>query len=384
VFGQFRAVLCEPRVAAVALSSLVARLPKGMVPLATVLLLHQRTDSYALAGLTTALIALGDAASTPAQGRLVDRYGRGRVLLPTALVHAMAATVLIAARSPLVLTAAAVVAGVGMPPVSGSIKAVWSRLVRADLVTAAYALESLIQQLFFLSGPLLVTVLVAARGPALALGCSAGLTLTGTIGFVIMTVVVPAPAPVGHAGALRIPTVRRLLTANLLQSVAFGAGPVGLVALSAQAAMPGAAGPLQATLTIGGLIGTFAIAARGAYPRLLTVFATGLFPIPVLALWPGWLTLIGVGLASIGAGLLLTPIAALSYVLIQQATPPDCRTEAYAWLSTGLAIGSAAGSAMAGVLIDRAGPAAALGIGPVMIVFAAMISRSEKLSVPRR
>ena len=73
----------------------VARVPKGMVPLATVLLLHQVTGSYALAGLTAALVAAGDAASTPAQGRLIDRAGRGQVLIPTAAVHVAAVTALL-------------------------------------------------------------------------------------------------------------------------------------------------------------------------------------------------------------------------------------------------------------------------------------------------
>jgi hypothetical protein len=48
--GAFRAVLALRRVRLVAAASLVARLPKGMVPLATVLLLHQITGSYAIAG----------------------------------------------------------------------------------------------------------------------------------------------------------------------------------------------------------------------------------------------------------------------------------------------------------------------------------------------
>src|SRR5258707_15590991 len=85
--ADFRTVLGLPRVRLVAVTSLVARLPKGMVPLATVLLLHQATGSYAVAGLAAALMAGGDAASAPVQGRLVDRFGRGWVLIPSAALH---------------------------------------------------------------------------------------------------------------------------------------------------------------------------------------------------------------------------------------------------------------------------------------------------------
>ena len=128
-----------------------------MVPLATVLLLHQISGSYAIAGITAALVAAGDAASTPVQGRLVDRLGRGRVLIPTAAVHVAAvAAVLMLARKGAPAAAVAVcacVAGIGMPPVSGSIKAIWPQLVGQDHLPAAYTVESLLQQVIFLSGP---------------------------------------------------------------------------------------------------------------------------------------------------------------------------------------------------------------------------------------
>ena len=155
--GAIRTVLALRGVRLVAAASLVARLPKGMVPLATVLLLHQISGSYAIAGITAALVAAGDAASTPVQGRLVDRLGRGRVLIPTAAVHVAAvAAVLILARKGTPAAAVAVcacVAGIGMPPVSGSIKAIWPQLVGQDHLPAAYTVESLLQQVIFLSGP---------------------------------------------------------------------------------------------------------------------------------------------------------------------------------------------------------------------------------------
>src|ERR1700733_13694630 len=112
-----RTVLCLPHVRPVAVSSVVARLPKGMVPLATVLLLHQVTGSYAIAGITAALVAVGDAASTPLQGRLVDRLGRGIVLIPIAAVNVASVTaMLLLARDggpTFTLAACACVAGIG-------------------------------------------------------------------------------------------------------------------------------------------------------------------------------------------------------------------------------------------------------------------------------
>jgi predicted MFS family arabinose efflux permease len=55
-------------------------------------------------------------------------------------------------------------------------------------------------------------------------------------------------------------------------------------------------------------------------------------------------------------------------------------TEAFAWLATAMAVGSAAGAASAGALIDRAGPTAAFalagGAGALAILATMLRSRS--------
>jgi MFS family permease len=177
-------VLFTRRAFPTAFSSLIARLPKGMAPLACVTLIHQSTGSYATAGLVTAALALGDAATTPLQGRLLDRYGRGRVLLPSAVLYAVALSVLplLAGRqTPVgVPVGCALLAGAGFPPVSGSMKALWPRLVPDGAAGAAYAAESLIQQVLLLIAPLLTTVLLVWSGAAEALWAAALATLFGT------------------------------------------------------------------------------------------------------------------------------------------------------------------------------------------------------------
>src|SRR5262245_10630905 len=256
---SFRVVLAMPHARAVAAASLIARLPKGMVPLATVLLLHQVTGSYALAGLTAGLVAAGDAVATPFQGRLIGRAGRGRVLSPTAAVHATGVTSLLLlawAHGPAgALAASAGVAGIGMPPVSGSIKAVWPQLAGPGRVPDAYTIESLLQQVIFLAGPLLVALLAGTSGPAAALACLAGLVLAGTIWFTAATAQLARPA----AGRARSRTRwwcrdgRILVGCTLLQGLIFGALPVGLAAVTAAGRLPGLAGVLQAAMTAGGI-----------------------------------------------------------------------------------------------------------------------------------
>ena len=380
---SFRSVLALPHAPAVAASSLVARLPKGMVPLATVLLLHQVTGSYALAGLTAALVAVGDAASTPFQGRLVDRVGRGFVLIPTAAVHVTAVTaLLLLARTHApagALAGSAVVVGIGMPPVSGSIKAVWPQLVGPDHVADAYTIESLLQQIVFLAGPLLVALLAGTSSPAVALVCSAAMVLVGNIWFTAAAARLAHPVT-GQAHA-RIASWGRdvwiLVGCTVVQGLIFGTLPVGLAAVTAAAKLPYLAGVLQAATTVGGLTGTFALAvaaSRDGYVRVTVAFAAALVPAAVLATAPSAPVLAAVGFSLAIAGLFVTPLAAISYVLMEQAATPARRTEAFAWLSTGLAVGTAAGSGLAGLLAGLAGPAAALLIAPAAAGLSALLA----------
>jgi predicted MFS family arabinose efflux permease len=385
-----RTVLCLPHVRPVAVSSVVARLPKGMVPLATVLLLHQVTGSYAIAGITAALVAVGDAASTPLQGRLADRLGRGIVLIPIAAVNVASVTaMLLLARDggpTFALAACACVAGIGMPPVSGSIKAVWPQLASQDQLSAAYTVESLLQQLVFLSGPLLVAVLAPAGGPAAALACSAALVAGGTVSFVAVAArTTPGRGRRPHRGpsAWRVPAVRTLVYCTALQSLTFGALPVGLAAVTARAGLPNLAGVLLATLTIGGVAGTFgpmATAGRRRYVRLMTGFAAALMAAAALSAVPSPAALIAIGATLAAAGLFLTPMAAASYLLIERAATPAHRTEAFTWLSAAQATGNAAGAALAGTLTASVGPALALGTLPVAVGLAVLIGRLSRLT----
>src|ERR687886_2191193 len=86
--GRYARILGTPHVPAMMLAAVVARLPIGIDSLAIVLFLRDRTGSYATAGVVSAAFALGSGVGAPVSGRLIDRFGQGRVLVPLALVHA--------------------------------------------------------------------------------------------------------------------------------------------------------------------------------------------------------------------------------------------------------------------------------------------------------
>src|SRR4029077_8229181 len=100
----------------------------------------------------------------PLQGRLVDRLRATRVLLPCVLGHVAALVGLIvlglAGASVAVLAACAVVAGGAIPPISPSLRTLWPSLLDEEVIPTAYALDSILIEVFFVGGPLFTALIV--------------------------------------------------------------------------------------------------------------------------------------------------------------------------------------------------------------------------------
>jgi MFS family permease len=79
--ARYRAFLAVPGNARLLMSAIAGRLPLGMTSLAILLLVRLEAGSFALAGIAVGAFTLSSAATTPAQGRWVDRVGGPRVLI---------------------------------------------------------------------------------------------------------------------------------------------------------------------------------------------------------------------------------------------------------------------------------------------------------------
>ena len=84
--ARYRALFQVPHVRRLVLSGLLARLPMGMVGLALLLLVRDSGGSYAAAGAVSGAYFVATAIGAPIAGRLVDRRGQTRILLPRALI----------------------------------------------------------------------------------------------------------------------------------------------------------------------------------------------------------------------------------------------------------------------------------------------------------
>ncbi|MGH3482138.1 MAG: hypothetical protein ACRDPQ_02770 [Nocardioidaceae bacterium] len=375
----WRSVLVQPQVAAVFATSAIARLARASVPLAVVLVVADATGSYAWAGAAAAALTFADAGTAPLKGRLADRYGHPRVLMPGALVYAgaLVAIGVDAGPHPVWVLGGAVIAGVGHPPISSSVKALLPVLVgNTAHLRVAYVMESTVQQVLFLAGPLCVALAASLASADVALYGAAAALVAGAAGFVLTTRATSGlgrgVARTSHGpGALSVPAVRVLTCATLLQSIIFGANGVAVPASASAFGAPNAAGLVLAAGPIGGLVGGVLIATTGGpgyarYIRLLLVTAACYAPMPLVP-FPA------IALCMFAGGLVVTPLAAICYQLLSDAVPAQMQTEAFAWLSTAVAAGGGVGAALAGLVVDHIGVHAPLALAMLAPLAAALI-----------
>jgi MFS family permease len=373
------AILRTPGIARTYGTSLIARLPMGAHGLVLLLFVHALTGSYALGGAASGAFALSLALSGPPLGRLIDRHGQTRVLVPLALAQGAVHAGLAAAPQgtpALLLLAGAVAAGLCLPPIGAAARALWSELLDRDLLPAAYALEAAVLEAVYIVGPLLIVGVVGAISLRLALAVNGACVLMGTLWFAASRQSRrwrgDGEAERHWAGPLASEGVRGLLVAITLFGIAVGGMEVGLVATTNAAGVPSAVGPILAASGAGSLVGGLLAGRAGAGTRpvrrfavMLAAFGVGMLPW-LVAPSPYWL-----GLAVFAGSLPIAPALATSSALIGELAPAGTMTEAFTWNATSLTAGLAAGSAATGALANAA-PRAPLAIGAAMLLLAAL------------
>jgi predicted MFS family arabinose efflux permease len=389
---RYAALFRAPSVSQVVGASLLGRLPLGMLPLGTVLLVRAAGDSYAIVGVVVAALSIASAVSSPVVGRLIDRAGLTRVLLPLAVLFPLSvgALVLLAHRhaAPVVLAACAAAAGATVPPIGASIRMLWpSMLPHQDLRDTAFALEAWLQELSFVFGPVLVGGIAALSSPAVGELAAGGLTFVGTVWFALTP---PAQAasenlhtgPRSRRGALGSHGVRTVIMTCVALGVSFGVVEVAMPAFAEVHATRAEGGIILACFAGGSLIGGFWAGTRPAplrpelrFALMLGVLGLTLVP-PLLA--P---SLTVMCLLMLVAGMPIAPAVAASYGLVDRLAVAGTSTEAFAWLTTAIVTGMSAGTFAGGIVIERGGPIWALALaGPASLV-AALIALGRRRSL---
>ncbi|GAA2398554.1 MFS transporter [Nonomuraea africana] len=362
--------------------ALVARLPYAMLQMGILLLVQWSTGSYGAAGVASAAAAISQAVIGPQTGRLADRYGQARVLLPQVAVHALALgglLALAAAHAPvalLVLTAA--LAGASLPQVGAMVRARWSHtLGGSGKLGTAFAVESITDELTFTLAPVLLVTLSTVFSPVVALVVALTLIVTGTVGFAVTRVGAPEPMPVkvrSSKGVLRLRGVALLALGFLAMGSVFGSMQVGITSYTAQLGVPAVAGPIYATFSGASVVGGLlygAVRWRVSAPARLAWGLALLAAATSALMFAGSIPLL-YGAAGL-AGLVIAPVIITGYTIIERLTPAEVRTEAFTWLTGGIGLGLATGASIAGQLVDHFGPSVAFVVPPLMTGLAAVL-----------
>lgn len=381
---RYRALLRTPHARRLIACALVARLPLGMVPLALLLTVREAGGSYAAAGAVSGAYLVAAGIGAPVAGRLVDRQGQTRVLVPRAALFSgllLGVCALALVEAPLLaLGGCAAAAGAFVPPVAASLRSLWPRLLEGpELRASAYALEASLQEIFFLVGPLIVALVSSTVSPTAALVVAAAAGGAGTLAFA-------ASAPVrawrpetdrhvsGLLGALESPGVRTIVLFAACCGVAFGGTEVAMPAFAEDHGGAELGGVPLALFAGGSLVGGLVAGARTRAPprRMLRLSALLLVAGLALPAFAGSLPVLS-ALAFV-AGLPIAPAFTAAYGLVDAAARRGSAAEAFAWIGTAISSGLAAGTAVGGALIEWAGVRASFGLGCAAAALAALLA----------
>ncbi|MFJ6570635.1 MFS transporter [Streptomyces sp. NPDC091292] len=394
--SPYRALFAAPGTKSFSAAGFLGRMPLSMMGIGVVTMVSQLTGRYGLAGALSATIALSAAVMGPQISRLVDRHGQRRVLRPATLVTLVAAAgLLLSAQLSLPdWTLFVFSALIGCTPSIGSMtRARWAALYRdTPQLHTAYAFESVIDEICFIFGPIvsigLSTVWFPEAGPLLA----AVFLGAGVFWLTAQRSTEPEPHPrEQHTGgsALRAPGLQVLVATFVATGAIFGAVDVVTVAFAEEQGHKAAASVVLAlyaagSCTAGVVFGLLHFKGEPARRFLLGVCAMGVSMIPLQLV--GNLPILAVALFV--AGLSIAPTMITTMALVEQHVPRAKLTEGMTWTSTGLAVGVALGSSVAGWVIDAAGAKAGYVVpavsGAVAVVVGFLGYRRLKQPVPQR
>lgn len=155
------------------ISAAIARLPMSMMGLGIVLALNSLYNNWTVAGAMAAAYVLAQAAVTPLYAKLFDRFGQrkiGGIALSSQVVAMLAFAFAVLAHVSLpVLFVLAIIMGITQFAFGALVRTRWAYTLKSEdddtLLNVAYTLESGIDELVFIFGPILAAWLATSVHP---------------------------------------------------------------------------------------------------------------------------------------------------------------------------------------------------------------------------
>ncbi|GAA1602225.1 MFS transporter [Kribbella sancticallisti] len=353
----------------------LARVGDEMVAFTLVLLVLERTDSPALAGLTGASYALPAVVTGPLLGAWLDRtrYRRTALAINQAVLGGVMLTMLavVGHTAHWVTPALAAIAGTTLPLVSGGFTSMLPSLVPQSLLPRANSLEAASFGAATITGPAAaatITAAVSVEAAVVVITVAACLSILA-----IGRLPALSPAIRDHepflssvvAGLAHLVRTPRLRASTVSTTALMGMSGVLLITLPLHMASLGApkaaAGYLWTALEIGSvttalLLGRLQTRWRPEYVVMVAVAAYGL----AISTWPLASSLAVLLVLAAATGLLEGPMLPAMFAARQQYSP-DALQGRVSTTAASLRVGAAAlGQATGGLLVPIVGTHAAL------------------------
>ncbi|MEU9122729.1 MFS transporter [Streptomyces sp. NPDC048506] len=391
--APYRRIFALPGTRAFTAANLLARLPMGMLSVSAVLMIAGSRGSFALAGAVTATGLAATALVGPWTARLIDRHGQSRIAVPATALAALGSLSLLLCvhiGAPDWTLFASYAATATTPNTGGMSRARWAHLFRDDPAArhTANSFEQAADELCFMLGPVLATLLCTTLFPEAGTAVAAAMLLTGVLLFAAQRrteppVAAPSPDRAAAPSLLRLPGLPPLLLTFLATGAIFGSLEVvtlayaddqgirtaagGLLAL--QAAGSCAAGLLYGLLRPAGRAGNRFVHCAGAMAALMLL--------PLLAASTGSPAVLAAAL--LAAGMATAPTMVTGMGLVQSRTPAHRLNEGMTLAVTALLGGIAAGSAAGGWAVDHlTGPGLAYTVPAGAAALALTVARSVR------
>lgn len=365
-----------------------------MMGVGTLMMVSALYGSYGWAGGLTAVNGLAWAVGNAILSRLVDRYGQSRVMIPACIVSAAGLVWLIVAaleHSPAwLLFMPAALSGLAGGSAGALVRVRWNHaLGDSPLLLTAFSLESTLDEVTYIIGPVAATWLATMVHPTAGLVAPVILGLGGGMWFYYGlrrsqppvqgrvqlledgTKPAPAPAPLDTTTpvvqdvqpitspdrfVLRFSGMAQLVAVTALFGCAFGSIDVATVAATTTWDARPMAGLVLAGMSFGSAVAGLVYGARQWQSSLSRRFLIG------VALFGGLMGLYQLAhnvpilfICGLLAGSAVAPSFTNANSLVSRMVPKHRLTEGLAWMGTSIGVGASLGSSVAGRLIDLAG-----------------------------
>lgn len=377
--GPYRAVLARPGALAFSSAGLISRLPMSMVGIGIVLMVQAYYDSYALAGRVSAVFVIAQAVCGPQFARLIDHHGQARVMRPLLAVSATFLGALVVAAANAApswwLYAFAGVSGATIGSIGSLVRARWSTILAdpGELHTA-YSLESALDEVVFVVGPVLATYLATTVTPYAGLLVPLVAMLAGGYWFLSLRDSEPAPRPRVHGErrptVLRVPSMVALVLVFVAVGAVFGATDVSTLAFAEEHGRKSLGGVVLAVFALGSLIAGLGYGARSWVSPLWRRFVLGVLLLACgVSLFFVVTSLPALAAVMFATGFTIAPTLINGNALVQQVVPREQLTEGLTYVGAALGVGVSLGASLSGAQIDRAGAHA----GFLVVIVAAVV-----------